>query len=69
METLKFKTNIKCSGCVAQVTPHLNAAEQIKDWNVDTSNPNKVLTVEGENLDEIEVKKIIEKAGFTAENI
>ncbi len=29
METLKFKTNINCGGCVAKVTPELNATEGI----------------------------------------
>lgn len=69
MKKYQFKTNIKCSGCVAQVTPHLNEADQIKEWNVDTSNPNKVLTVETENMDEQQVRQLVAKAGFTAESL
>lgn len=46
METLQFKTNINCGGCVAKVTPGLNETEGICHWNVDTNNPNKILTVE-----------------------
>ena len=30
METLKFKTNINCGGCVKSVTPHLNQLEQYR---------------------------------------
>ena len=29
MEKLKFKTNINCGGCVAKVTPFLNAETSI----------------------------------------
>lgn len=67
MKTLKFNTNIKCSGCVAKVTPHLDAVEGIEKWNVDIYNPSKPLTVETENLSADEVKAIVEKAGFNAE--
>ena len=49
MKTLKFKTNIKCSGCVAKVTPYLNEALGEKTWEVDYNNPSKVLTVVGED--------------------
>jgi len=69
MKQYQFKTNINCSGCVAKVTPHLNEAQEIKAWNVDTTNPNKILTVETENLNETEVKGIVEKAGFKAEQL
>lgn len=67
MKTLKFKTNIKCSGCIAAVTPHLNSAETISHWSVDTANPNKILTVEGENLSETEVIEKVKTAGYTIE--
>ena len=67
MKHFQFKTNINCGGCVAKVTPVLNQANEIKEWNVDTNNPSKVLTVETENLGEEEIKAIVAKAGFKAE--
>ncbi|KAA3436003.1 heavy-metal-associated domain-containing protein [Rufibacter hautae] len=67
METLKFKTNIKCGGCVATVTPFLNGEKSIEKWQVDTNNPDKILTVEGNTVDEGEVIEAIEKAGFRIE--
>ncbi|PIQ19813.1 MAG: hypothetical protein COW65_18615 [Cytophagales bacterium CG18_big_fil_WC_8_21_14_2_50_42_9] len=67
METLKFKTNIKCGGCVATVTPFLDKEKNIEKWQVDTSDPNKILTVEGSAVNEEEVIKTIEKAGFKIE--
>ena len=67
METLKFKTNIKCGGCVATVTPFLNQEKNIEKWQVDTNNPDKILTVEGSAVNEDEVIEAIEKAGFKIE--
>ena len=69
MKQYQFRTNINCSGCVAKVTPALNQNVEIKDWKVDTDNPNKILTVETESLNEEEVKAIVHKAGFKAEKI
>lgn len=67
MKTLQFKTNIKCGGCIAAVTPHLNQVEGIDKWEVDTANPDKVLSVETENLSADEIKQAVEKAGYKAE--
>ena len=69
MNKYQFKTNINCSGCVAKVTPHLENAPEISKWSVDTGNPAKLLTVETESLQKEEVKKIVEKAGFKAEEL
>ena len=62
METLKFKTNIKCTGCVAKVTPLLNNESEIEKWEVDIFNPEKILTVETRNIDAQKVIETIEKA-------
>lgn len=67
MKTYKFKTNINCGGCIATVTPHLNANKDIKEWKVDTTNPNKILTVETDTLKGDEVQAIVRKAGYKAE--
>lgn len=70
METLKFKTNIKCGGCIATVTPHLNQLSEIAKWEVDTQSPDKILTVEGEGqLDAAVIKETLSKAGYNAEKI
>lgn len=64
---LKFKTNINCSGCVAQVKPSLDATNGVKRWEVDTNNKHKILTVEGEELEEKKIVEAVEKAGFKIE--
>ncbi len=68
METLKFKTNIKCSGCIATVTPHLNESIGEGNWQVDLNNPSKVLTI-GVEASEQKVKEAVEKAGYKAERL
>jgi copper chaperone len=68
METLKFKTNIKCSGCIAKVTPHLNETVGEGKWEVDLNTLAKVLTITGES-DATKVKEAVEKAGYNAEKI
>ncbi len=65
----QFKTNINCGGCVAAVTPHLNANSDIKSWEVDTANPQKVLTVETDNLSDEKLREIVKKAGYKAETL
>jgi copper chaperone CopZ len=69
MKKLQFKTNIKCDGCVASVTPHLNALEGIQNWEVDIKNPDKILTVETEDVSFEEVKQAVNAAGFKADNL
>ena len=69
MKQYQFKTNINCSGCVAKVTPVLDQNPDVKEWQVDTNNPSKILTVQTENLKEDEVKALVQKAGFKAETV
>ena len=67
MDAIRFKTNIKCSGCVAQVTPVLNETVGNNHWSVDTTNPDKILTISTESVSKDEIKMALEKAGFKAE--
>lgn len=65
----QFKTNINCGGCIASITPHLNANTDIKSWEVDTANPQKVLTVESDYLSDEIIREIVIKAGYKAEKL
>lgn len=67
METLKFKTNIKCSGCLSKVTPTLNEVAGENNWNVNIYDPKKTLTVEAEGLSKERIIDAIQKAGYSAE--
>jgi copper chaperone CopZ len=66
MTQLKFKTNIKCGGCIATVKPHLDQLEGIINWSVDTAHPEKILTVETQHLNPDTIIKSIIGAGYKA---
>jgi copper chaperone len=67
METVIFKTNMKCSGCIEKVTPALNELAGKGHWQVDLQNPDKMLSVTMEHIQPKDVQTIVEKAGFKAE--
>lgn len=70
MEKIQFKTTIKCSGCVAQVTPFLNEAVGAGNWAVNTADPDKILTVSaGRETDEEKILKAVRDAGYKAEKM
>jgi len=66
-KNLQFKTNINCGGCVATVKPHLDNADGVCHWEVDTNDKNKVLTVKSEGITEQEVISTVQKAGYKIE--
>ncbi len=69
MTTLKFKTNINCGGCIAKVAPFMNEKKDVvHSWKVDTSTPDRILTVETEKS-AADVKALVIAAGFNAEEI
>lgn len=69
MKTLKFKTNIKCSGCIARVTPELDKTPGVKKWSVDILTPDKILSVDYEGNEPDSIISAVEKAGYKAEEI
>lgn len=68
-KNLKFKTNINCGGCVATVKPYLDAASGVNEWEVDTGNKDKILTVKADSVTADEVMAVVKKAGFKIESI
>lgn len=67
IKEFQFKTNLNCSGCVSKVQTDLDTAEGIRDWNVDTTDNDKILTVNSEGITEEEVVAIVNKRGFKAD--
>lgn len=63
---LKFRTNAKCSGCVAAIGKELNKIVDKDDWSIDLSTPDRVLVV----LADVSAESVSERvaaAGFKAE--
>ena len=69
MKTIKFKSNINCTGCLSKVTPFLNQEKRIEKWDVDLKHDDRILTVETDYLSIDEVKQTVQKAGFKVSKI
>ena len=69
MKTIEVKTNIMCGVCIDKVTPVLNEKIGENKWKVDITNPKKVLTVTGGNVNEQDVITAVEAAGYKAEQL
>ena len=69
MKKLTYKTNINCNGCIASVTPNMEATKGIVTWHVDIDNPDKILTVEVNDIDPQVVEEAVKKAGYTIEPV
>lgn len=67
METLKFKTNIKCGGCIAAVKPNLDKVAGAENWFVDTAVPEKLLTITADQtVTAASIMEAVQQAGYTA---
>ena len=66
METLKFETSLKCGGCVAAIQPKMDKLKGVSKWEVDLTKPVKILSVEGEDLNENEIITTLKNAGYSA---
>lgn len=65
----QFKTTINCQNCIRSVTGFLNEVPGIERWEVDTANPDKILTVFGEATTAEAIIAAVEEAGFDIELI
>ncbi len=64
MKILKFKTNIVSSSAVSAVSNTIDRINNILNWEVETANPEKILTVRGEAVSAARVVGAVRKAGF-----
>lgn len=63
---IQVKTSAKCAGCVAKIGEKLNQFLTPEQWNLDLSNPDKLLTVNA-NVPAERVVEAVRAAGFKAE--
>lgn len=66
---IQFKTNIKCGGCIATVTPFLDKAVGAGNWQVDTASPDKMLTVQANEVTTEQIQQAVQQAGYKAEQV
>lgn len=65
----QFKTNLNCGNCVSKVQNELDNAPNIKEWSVDTDNPEKILTVTADENAQETIETIVKSKGFLIEII
>jgi len=66
MRTIDLKTNIHCQSCVDEVKPKLDSEQSISKWQVDTKSADKILHVEGKNINNEDVIQLVRKSGYEA---
>jgi copper chaperone len=69
METLKFKTNLKCGGCIAAIKPGLDKLEGIDEWKVDLSSPERILSVDTTPDKAALILEAVKNAGYEISRI
>jgi copper chaperone len=69
METLRFKTNLKCDGCIAAIKPELEKLEGISKWTVDLAVPDRILEVETSQDKAASILEAVKKAGYDSSKL
>lgn len=69
MITRKFKTNLKCNGCVSKIKPSLDQMHGVISWEIDLQNQDKILTIVSTTEVKKQVVEIVRNAGFKIEEI
>ena len=69
MKILTFTSNIACNGCLSKVKPFLDELEGIVKWEVDIENPQKILTVQSNELSADQIQEAVIKAGYQLEDL
>jgi len=66
IETVKYKTSIDCNNCVNKIMTNLPQEKGIKDVNCDLSTKEVTVTYQKDKNNPDDIKKAIEKLGYTA---
>ena len=68
-ETVKYKTSIDCAACVHKIMTNLPQEKGIKDVKCDLATKEVTVTYQMEKNNPEEIKKSLEKLGYTAKII
>lgn len=66
MKMYRFKTNVKCSGCVAKIDHALERNPKSGTWKFDMDSHDKILEIRTE-LPPDEIAHMVNSAGYDAE--
>ncbi len=63
MEKTTVETDLHCDACVNKVSPHLSSAEKVDEWNFETVEGKKHLSVSG-SISKDEIQSLLAKEGY-----
>ena len=64
MTTLRVKTDLRCGACVEMIRPLFDAEPGVSSWTADVSTPDKLLTVEGNDISTLRVGELLGTKGY-----
>lgn len=62
--TLRVKTDLRCGACVESIRPLFDSEPGVKRWTADVSTPDKLLTVEGNDISAKRVGELLQAKGY-----
>lgn len=65
--TASLRTSLQCMACVSKVENELNELLGQNNWEIDLTNPSKILTIDNSTDKLQDVINIINSKGFDAE--
>ena len=69
MQVLVFKTNIRYKKNVTAIQPYIAKHPDIKKWNVDLKDVDKILRVETIDLHPAKIEELVKSAGYYCEEL
>ncbi len=67
MEALTLKTDLHCNSCVNKVEPILLSNSDIEEYTIDLEHPDKVISINGKDLNSQNLISKFHDAGYHAE--
>ena len=69
MDVHVFRTNIQSAETALPVACRLDTHGHVARWTIDFGDRDKVLRVEAERMDPVEIKELVISAGFLCEDM
>jgi copper chaperone len=67
MQTMRFKTSLKCGGCVETISGVLNSLKGIVSWKVNLDDPDRTLEIITDTATEEEIIEAVKLKGYRIE--
>ena len=64
MEVLVFKTNVRSKKNITEVANHLEQFRDIRRWNFDLQDKDRILRVEGADISPAAIEDTLQQAGY-----